>query len=110
MKSCEVKVIFFDYGGVIADEGFKHGLDAIAKLNGIEPEFFFNTARDLIHTTGYLTGKGDEIIFENMLRDQTGIKMNIMGLRGNIFDRFVIRKWMMDIIDELKKTTSGLQF
>jgi len=103
MKSCVIKVIFFDYGGVLADEGFKNGLEAIAKLNGIEPEFFFNTARDLIHSTGYLTGKGDEIIFDDMLRDKTGIKASNMELRNYIFDRFKIRKWMMDIIDELGK-------
>jgi putative hydrolase of the HAD superfamily len=49
MKSCVVKVIFFDYGGVIADEGFKYGLDAIARLNGIDPEFFFNTLYSVIN-------------------------------------------------------------
>jgi len=103
MKSCGVEVIFFDYGGVLADEGFKYGLAAIAKLNGIEPEFLFNAARDLIHTTGYLTGKGHEEFFWDMIRDQTGIKMNNIELRNNILDRFVIRKWMLDIIDELGK-------
>ena len=103
MKSCAVKVIFFDYGGVLADEGFRVGLHAIAILNGIDPENFFDKARDLIHTTGYLTGKCDEIFFWKMLCDQTAIKMNNRELRNMILDRFIIRKWMMDMIDELGK-------
>jgi HAD superfamily hydrolase (TIGR01509 family) len=103
MESSIVKVIFFDYGGVLADEGFRHGLYAIAMLNGIDPANFFDTACDLIHTTEYLTGKRDEMFFWDAIRDQTGIKMNDSELRSMILDRFILRKWMMDIIDELGK-------
>ena len=103
MESRMVKVMFFDYGGVLADEGFKDGLHAIARLNGLDPEVFFEKARDLIHITGYLTGKSNEAFYWNTLRDQTGIKMNNTELRNNILERFNLRTWMMDIIDELGK-------
>ena len=104
MKSCSVKVIFFDYGGVLADEGFRDGLHTIARLNGIDPGNFFDKAVELIHTTGYLTGKGDETFFWDTLRNQTGIKMNNIKLRSMILDRFNLRQWMMDLIDELEKS------
>jgi HAD superfamily hydrolase (TIGR01509 family) len=103
MKSSMMKVIFFDYGGVLADEGFKNGLHAIAGLNRLDPETFLEKARELIHTTEYLIGKRDEMFFWDEIRDQTGIKMNDAELRNMILDRFILRKWMMDIIDELGK-------
>jgi len=103
MKPCVAKVMFFDYGGVLADEGFRNGLHAIARLNDIDPETVFDKARDLIHTTGYLTGKGDETVFWDRLRDQTGIKMNNIELRNMILDRFILRKWLLDFIDALGK-------
>jgi putative hydrolase of the HAD superfamily len=93
---------------VIADEGFRDGLHAIAMLNAIDPENFFGKARDLIHTTGYLTGKRDEIFFWDKLREQTGIKMNNIELRNIILDRFIIRQWMMDVVDELGKNNIRL--
>jgi len=103
MKSCITKVIFFDYGGVLADEGFRNGLYAIAELNRIDPERFYRQAGDLIHATGYLTGKSDESDFWDKLRNQTGISMNDSELKSMIMDRFVLRKWMMDLIDGLLK-------
>jgi FMN phosphatase YigB (HAD superfamily) len=103
MKSCTVKVVFFDFGGVLADEGFRDGLHTIAGMNGIDPEMFFEKVRDLIHSTGYLTGKHNEAFFWDMLRDGTGIKMSDSEMRNLILGRFIIRKWMMEIINELRK-------
>jgi HAD superfamily hydrolase (TIGR01509 family) len=103
MESCMVKVMFFDYGGVLADEGFRNGLNAIARMNDLDPDKFFEKARDLIHITGYLTGKSSEAFYWNTLRDQTGIKMNNTELRNNILERFNLRTWMMEIIDALGK-------
>jgi HAD superfamily hydrolase (TIGR01509 family) len=97
-----IKVTFFDYGGVLADEGFRDGLHAIARLNQYDPESFFKTAQELIHTSGYLIGKSDEKLFWNLLRDQTGITMTDIELRNMILNRFILRKWMMDIVNELE--------
>lgn len=98
-----IKVTFFDYGGVLADEGFRDGLHEIAGINGLDPDKFFEKARDLIHSTGYLTGHNDESFYWKTVRDQTGIKMNDAELRNNILDRFNLRSWMMDIVDQLGK-------
>jgi HAD superfamily hydrolase (TIGR01509 family) len=97
-----IKIAFFDYGGVLADEGFRDGLHAIAKLNQHDPESFFKTARELIHTSGYLIGKSDEKFYWNLLRDQTGIRMTDIELRNMILERFILRKWMLDIVNDLE--------
>ena len=36
-----IKAVLFDFGGVIADEGFWKGLQAIGKENGLDPDDFF---------------------------------------------------------------------
>ena len=40
MKSQKVEAVLFDFGGVLADEGFRDGLYAIAGANSIDPERF----------------------------------------------------------------------
>ncbi|MBW1855013.1 MAG: hypothetical protein JRJ00_10100 [Deltaproteobacteria bacterium] len=37
MKLPSIEVIFFDFGGVLAEEGFRKGLTSIAHLNGLDP-------------------------------------------------------------------------
>ena len=52
-----LKGVLFDYGGVLAREGFRGGLYAIARKNGLDPETFFLLASDAIYETGYITGR-----------------------------------------------------
>jgi len=55
-----IRAILFDFGGVIAEEGFWKGLRVIGMKNGIDPDEFFRTVDALIYETGYLIGKADE--------------------------------------------------
>ncbi len=98
-----IKAVVFDFGGVIAEEGFWHGLRYIAVQNGNDPENFFATAVELIHKPGgYVVGMSDEWTWWNELRDMTGIKGSDKELREIILERFVIRPDMLQVVDELK--------
>ena len=55
-----IKAIMFDFGGVLAEEGFREGLKAIAEKNGLDPDLFYETAKELIYESGYVTGRSDE--------------------------------------------------
>jgi putative hydrolase of the HAD superfamily len=55
-----IGVVLFDFGGVLYDEGFKNGLKAIARANGLDDEAFVRTANDVIHACGYVVGKATE--------------------------------------------------
>jgi len=55
-----IKAVIFDFGGVLAEEGFREGLKVIATKNRLVPDEFFKAAEDVIHETGYVTGKADE--------------------------------------------------
>jgi putative hydrolase of the HAD superfamily len=36
-----IKAVLFDFGGVLAEEGFREGLKAIGVKNGLDPDDFF---------------------------------------------------------------------
>ncbi|WP_045215092.1 HAD family hydrolase [Desulfonatronovibrio magnus] len=103
MRQFEIKWAVFDYGGVLAEEGFVAGLKAIAEQENLDPDTLFESTRDLIHDTGYLTGKVLEETFWREFRKQTGIQRTDDDLRNQILSRFKIRPWMLDIVQELKK-------
>lgn len=103
MTNCTINWAVFDYGGVLAEEGFVAGLEAIAQNERLRPEYVFETARDIILSTGYLTGEALEETFWNRFRRETGINRTDEDLRTEILSRFVLRPWMVELITALKK-------
>ncbi len=101
-EDCRVNTVLFDYGGVLAEEGFRDGLKEIAKLNGIDEDNFYKTAEDTIHTCGYLIGKAPEGVYWELLRKTTGIRGDDQSLRNEILSRFTLRTWMIDLIKRIK--------
>jgi putative hydrolase of the HAD superfamily len=99
----DLELVLFDFGGVLAEEGFREGLISIALLNGLLPTEFYKNAVKLIHENGYLTGNSDEKDFWNNLRSRYLIKGSDEELRNELLKRFVIRQWMIDVAEKLKK-------
>ncbi len=98
-----IDVVLFDFGGVIAEEGFRNGLNVIAKANGLDPEEFLEAAADAIYSSGYLTGKSPEKAFWKELKEKTGIKGDDADLRAEILSRFLLRSWIIDLTKKLKQ-------
>ena len=94
--------ILFDFGGVLAEEGFRKGLRAIAMKNHLNPDNFFTAATDLIYQTGYITGVTDEYNYWKTLREKTGIVGSDEELREEILSRFIIRPVMLEHVERLK--------
>jgi putative hydrolase of the HAD superfamily len=98
-----IKAVIFDFGGVLAEEGFKEGLWAIGRKNGLDPEEFRKTADELIHETGYVTGRSDEARYWEALRRKTGIAGTDRELRDEIVKRFVLRPDMIGLVKKTKE-------
>jgi len=94
--------VLFDFGGVLADEGFYQGLLAIGRGQGLDPELFFRTADRLIYETGYLVGQASEEAFWQALREETGIRGSDSEFRAEILTRFVMRPAMLMHVDRLR--------
>jgi putative hydrolase of the HAD superfamily len=97
------EAVFFDFGGVIADEGFREGLFAIAANCKFEPAHFFEVASDAIYDTGYIIGKASEGSYWELLRLRTGVPVSDLEMRLEILRRFRLRPWMLRIVDKLRQ-------
>jgi len=100
-----IRCVLFDFGGVLAEEGFREGLQAIARGNNLDQERFFKTAADTIYQCNYVTGSGNEAEYWQKLRESTGIRGENSQLRQEILSRFILRPAMIEIVRQLR--TSG---
>jgi putative hydrolase of the HAD superfamily len=97
-----INAVLFDFGGVLAEEGFREGLMAIAKKKNLDEQSFFKTAEDIIYKTGYVTGKAKEKIFWENLARETGVKDDYRRLRLEILRRFVLRPGMLSLAGKIR--------
>jgi len=77
---------------------------AIGKKNGLDPDSFFTVAQELIHQTGYVTGKSDEAHYWKTLRGKTGIPGADQEYRKEILKRFVLRDQMLRVVKTLRSS------
>ncbi len=102
-NSPQVRVFLFDYGGVLAEEGFTAGLKAIAAGNGLAPEPFFERATEIIYACGYVTGKASAADYWQLVRREFPIKADDNALNHEILSRFILRPGMIAKVRAIKK-------
>ncbi len=98
-----VRAVVLDFGGVIAEEGFRLGLEAIAFRNDVDPAGLQREAEDAIYDTGYIAGRGTEGAFWERLRLRTGIAGTDDALAAEILGRFVPRPRMIAAVRALRR-------
>jgi putative hydrolase of the HAD superfamily len=97
-----IVAVMFDFGGVLAEEGFREGLMAIGRSGGLIPERFFMEAAEIAYESGYVTGRTNESAFWDTLRKRTGISGSDRELRREVLDRFVLRPWVLESVELLR--------
>lgn len=100
----DIDVVFFDFGGVIAEEGFVNGMYALAKRFSKAPEATLQHAADICYNKGYVNGKATEASFWAEFRTRTGIDAADEDLREEILSHFLIRIYMLDAVDAVRCT------
>ncbi len=99
-----ISAVLFDFGGVIADEGFRDGLLEIGARNGLDPQTFFLAVDRIIADSGYLTGIAGEAVFWEAVRRETGIAEPDRMMRETVLRRFVVRPQMLDLVDRVRQS------
>lgn len=94
--------VIFDFGGVLAEEGFFDGFKALAEAQDIDFTLLSESAVDLCRKDGYCWAAIDETEFWKRLRERTGVAGSDAELRRELLSRFVLRPWMMQTVDKLK--------
>ncbi|HFD80340.1 MAG TPA: HAD family phosphatase [Gammaproteobacteria bacterium] len=96
MSKPSIKAILLDYGGVIAEEGFRNGLVAMAREQGLDPGRVLEVARQAVYDSGFVVGRGSEHEFWTAMRSGAGLRGDDAELRQRILDGFILRPWMME--------------
>lgn len=96
-----IEAVFFDFGGVIADEGWVNGLTDIAHHHGFYPPMFFDDACDVLWSTGYMYGKATEDTFWEKLGERYNFRMTVDEMRYVIFTKFKIRAEVLELIKKI---------
>lgn len=99
-----IKAILFDFGGVLAEEGFKERLMTIGKEKGFDPDHFFKILSELVYQTGYVTGSADEHAYWKAVREKTGAKEEDKDLREEVLRRLKLRPEMMEVVKKIKSS------
>jgi putative hydrolase of the HAD superfamily len=98
----DIRAVLFDFGGVLAEEGFRAGLHTIARLNGLDPEAVHRKGIDAVYESGYVTGTAKEADFWKLMRSRFHFNETDAALTDIILDRFTLRPEMIDLVRDLR--------
>lgn len=97
-----IRALLFDYGGVLAEEGFREGLFFIARQRGLDADAFYKVAQEGVYDSGFVTGEGDEADFWRYLRERFPLQGDDRSLSTEILQRFVLRPQLMALVRRLR--------
>jgi putative hydrolase of the HAD superfamily len=96
MSTQSIKAVLLDYGGVIAEEGFRNGLIAMAREQGLDTNTMLGVARRVVYESGFVLGWGTEEAFWASMREDAGLRGSAPELTKRILDGFMLRPWVID--------------
>ncbi len=97
-----IKAVLFDYGGVIAEEGFRDGLVAMADEQGLDADATLEVAKHAVYDTGFVLGWGTENEFWEYMRKGAGLTGSDPVLTERILEGFVLRPWIIELVRQLR--------
>ncbi|EHJ49593.1 HAD-superfamily hydrolase, subfamily IA, variant 3 [Solidesulfovibrio carbinoliphilus subsp. oakridgensis] len=106
-SGCRIGTVFFDFGGVLAEEGFREGLIAIAEEAGRDPAAIVPVAYEMAWSTGFVVGGCDEAGFWEAFRRATGIARSDADLTEAVLSRFTPRPFLFNVADAAREMGLG---
>ncbi|WP_040463049.1 HAD family hydrolase [Limisalsivibrio acetivorans] len=98
-----ITTVIFDFGGVIAEEGWAKGVRVIAEKCGHEPEGFFKLCVDTLFETGFVTGAVREEEYWEAVSKKTDLCMSVAEMKNEILGRFVVRPEVIELVKDIRK-------
>lgn len=94
----KISAILFDYGGVLAEEGFRNGLIKLAEEQSLNAEAMPAEGIKAVYDSGFVLGRGTAADFWSLMRERTGLIGDDAILTDRILSGFVIRPWMISLV------------
>jgi putative hydrolase of the HAD superfamily len=101
MSGSKIRVVLFDFGGVLAEEGFRNGLLQLALEQGL-PEDLPEQGMRAVYDSGFVLGRGTAEDFWKLLKARTGLSGDDDALSRRLLDGFVLRPWMLELVWRLR--------
>jgi putative hydrolase of the HAD superfamily len=102
-RSAGVRALLFDFGGVLATEGFREGLKALAGRFGLDRERVYRAGAEVVYASGYVLGRGSEEDFWRLLCRETGLPPYDVSFSAAILDHFHLRPRMLAAVRALRR-------
>ena len=97
-----IRAVLFDFGGVLAEEGFSNGLQSLAEKQRLLVQDMTAAGMQAVYDSGFVLGRATESEFWSLLRQRTGLRGEDAALTANILNEFIIRPWMLELVRRLK--------
>lgn len=97
-----VRAVLFDFGGVLAEEGFSNGLESLAKEQRLQVRNMTAAGMQAAYDSGFVLGRATESVFWSLLRARTGLRGDDIELTGRILEGFIPRPWMLELVGQLR--------
>jgi putative hydrolase of the HAD superfamily len=102
VKQGTIRAVLFDFGGVLAEEGFSNGLEELAREQALPLKEMTEAGMGAVYDSGFVLGRGSEAGFWALLRERTGLRGDDAELTARILDGFIVRPWMLDLVAGLR--------
>ena len=102
MSKVAIRAVLFDYGGVIAEEGFYNGLVDLAEKQSLDVNNIPEQGMKAVYDSGFVLGHGTAADFWALLRKRTGLEGDDDFLTNKIINGFQIRHWMIELVRGLR--------
>ena len=102
-RTSGIRAVLFDFGGVVADEGFVEAMNLLAAQKGADPLALINAAFEASYEIGFSSGKVREESYWPLFASRTGIDENTGRIKEEILSRYCLRPWMFGIVSRLKE-------
>ena len=97
-----ISAILFDFGGVLAEEGFRNGLITLAGEQELDVNNIPMQGMRAVYDSGFVLGQGTEADFWALLRKRSGLVGEDEELKARIMNGFVVRQSMIDLVQQLR--------
>lgn len=96
-----IATVLFDFGGVLAEDGFRAGLLTIADQQRVDPQWFQRMAVEAIYQSGYVDGVCEEHVFWELFRKNTNHTMEDRLLREFFITGYVLWPEMIACVKKI---------
>ena len=103
MAQRRIECVLFDFGGVIAEEGFRRALEAAARRRGLDPGRLLGQAMDAVYDSGFVLGRGSETDFWQSLGRHVDLGEDLDHFREQVLAGFRLRPAMLELADALRE-------